>query len=657
MPYDEKDTKQDFNEAYRTAVQYWHPFWVQAKRDLEFSLGEQHTTAAKLYLQQQRREALVFNKTKRVVKMITGYERKHRYSLTVEPVENSDEIVAGQLTGCVMWNMQYLNGYNVMSDCFEQGALKTGINLLAIYLDYSEDPINGDIRFRRIPYNAFLLDPNFTGRDLSDCGWLTTRQYLARDIIKILLPGQANEIEKLNSKGRDLKYPYLPMRKDMYGKDLLSYDGFWVRTATERTMIIDKVTGDTHVWRGDKKRLDLFMRDSNAQAPDRFTTAKTWGWKVELNILVNDIPLYHGPDPFGLDDFPYVPIIGYWDPEYDKAELKLQGVVRSIRDPQTEANRRRLKLLDMIDSQIASGWKAKEGAAVNPEALYRAGQGEVVWVKKDGNLTDIEKIVPPDIPAGMFQLMETLDKDLMEIPGANSELFGMPENDDIQIAGILAKMRMGAGLTTLQDLFDNYQLSNKMVGNKLIKIIQKNWSPAKIMRIINEQPAPEFYRPSFGKYDAVPSEGLLSDTQKQLYFSHLLYLRAQGAPIPWTAIFDAAPIQGKQRLQQYIAAQEEGQKQQQMLEMRDKKLVQGMMQAKIFSDIRGGKAKEAKIGAELSRARAEEARAGYEKVKAVHEITQMQDDRFFKLYNFVDQISNPEAAQRRQVRRQAMVTR
>lgn len=644
----EKDTRQDFNEAYRIAVQYWAPFWSQAKKDLEFYLGDQWSAADKNYLYQQRRQALVFNKMRRVIHMVTGYQRKHRLALTIEPIEGSDELTAHQLGATCMWTMQYLNGYNVMSDCFEQGTLKTGINLFAMYIDYSEDPVNGDIRFRRLPYNSFLLDPSFSERDLSDCGWLTTRQYLSRDIVKILVPGQAREIEKIRSGGRDNKYSYLPMRKDMFGKDLLAYDQFWIRKSEQATMLIDKRTGDTRIWKSDTRRLNLFLKDVYDQAGDIIATAKTWRPVMEFNILVNDQPVYSGPDPFGIDDYPYVPIMGFWDAEYEKAEWKLQGLARCMRDPQTEINRRRVKVLDMIDSQIMTGWKAKEGKVVNPESMYRSGQGEVVWMTDDSAMADAEKIQPSDIPQGMWQLMDVLDKDVLEIPGANSELMGMPENEDIQIAGILSKMRQGAGLTILQDIFDNYRLAKKIVGQKLIKLIQKNYSAAKIKRIINEDPAPEFYRPSFGKYDAVPSEGLLTDTQRELYYSQILQLKKEGAPIPWTAIFDAAPIQGKKRLQEMIAQAEESQQVQVQMDLADKKAVQGMMQAKMFSDVASGEARR-------SKAKADEAKAVLDQVKAAHEIAQMKDDRFFKMFDFVRTVSTPQ--ERREVRNQAMVRR
>ena len=63
---------------------------------------------------------------------------------------------------------------------------------------------------------------------------------------------------------------------------------------------------------------------------------------VELGIIVEGELLYYGEDPFGLNDYPFVPFFGgVFDPSYDLWEWKLQGVVKIIQDPQTELNKRR----------------------------------------------------------------------------------------------------------------------------------------------------------------------------------------------------------------------------------------------------------------------------------------------------------------------------
>ena len=618
----------DWNSSYDAAEAYWSTFLTEAKRDLACFLGDQWNVAEKAYLEKARRSALVFNKVRRVVKLVEGYQRKNRLSLKIDPVEGSDEQTSSQLSGVVQWQMQHMLGYNVMSDAFSGGALKTGINLVNLYMDYSQDPLSGDLKVKRVPYNKFMIDPNFSARDLSDCDFICRREYLNEDAMMSILPPDARkEARGIRPQGiSDVKYTDSPEIYAYQGSlDLYRYDEYWKRTYREVKVLIDMQTGQMKEWvKGDEQ-----LRYLIGMAPDRFKLYTHIKKSVEQAILIEDKLVHVGDEPLGLEDYPFVPVMGFFDPEFDQASRKLQGIVRCIRDPQTEVNRRRSKMLDIIDSQISSGWKAKEDSVVNPTSLYVSGQGTVVWVKKTGQLTDIEKITAPDIPQGMFRMSDSLDKDILEIPGANAELFGMgSEKGDGHVAAITVKMRQGAGLTVLQDIFDNYRLAKKLLGQKLVKAIQVNYHPTKIQRILNEQPSKEFYNQEFGKYDCVPEEGVLSDTQRQMAFAQLLSLKEAGAPIPWAAIIDAAPLENKEDLKKFSeqAEQQQAKSAQKQEQMADLQMM--MLKTKI-----------GEIGAEEEREKASAIEnmsdAKYKQAKTMAEINDMGWSRFLELMNLM----------------------
>ena len=114
-------------------------------------------------------------------------------------------------------------------------------------------------------------------------------------------------------------------------------------------------------------------------------------------------------------EYPFVLSLGFFDPEYgDDSKYKIQSVSRITRDPTTETNKRRSQMLDIIESQINSGWIARVGKVVNKDELYQSGQGPVIWVDEQtavplGQI--VEKIPPAQIPQGMFQLTELFDAD------------------------------------------------------------------------------------------------------------------------------------------------------------------------------------------------------------------------------------------------------
>ena len=93
-------------------------------------------------------------------------------------------------------------------------------------------------------------------------------------------------------------------------------------------------------------------------------------------------------------------------------QWKIQGLQRLIRDSQEEYNMRKSKLLDIMDSQIGSGWKAKSGAVSNPKSLFQTGQGKVIFFNPGYEVSDAERIDPPNIPESLFAMQESFDADI-----------------------------------------------------------------------------------------------------------------------------------------------------------------------------------------------------------------------------------------------------
>jgi hypothetical protein len=87
-------------------------------------------------------------------------------------------------------------------------------------------------------------------------------------------------------------------------------------------------------------------------------------------------------------------------------------------------NRRRVIELDILESQINSGWIYKENALVNPADVFLSGQGRGLALKTDASMADVQQIQAPQIPPSMIQLSELLAKEVSEISGVNEELLG-----------------------------------------------------------------------------------------------------------------------------------------------------------------------------------------------------------------------------------------
>ncbi len=531
-------------------------FWSEADIDSRFKAGDQ-TIFNDIFgnLPAFRKRQFSFNRIRRVVNMISGYQRQHRKSTVVTPLHSTSQATADQFTKLLYHVNTFGNVLETISEAFE-GALTTGMNLLSTWIDYRDDPVNGSIKVDNVSYNGYLIDPYFKKMDLSDCNNIWTRKFLSRNQVQSLLPDRKDEIKNLAGWGnRDGKFQFLPESYNYGMQDLIIYDEFWYQDMRKQKMLVDVESGECTEWRGhDDDLADFLNFYPEIMVIDQDIPT------VKLAIVVQGKVMYHGPNPLGIDRYPFVPVWGYYEPQIPYFPWRVQGVVRGLRDAQYLYNRRRIIELDILESQVTSGFIYKENALVNPKDVFMQGQGKGLALKAEAQITDVQPITAPQIPPSMIQLSEILGQEIQQISGVNEELLGSAEDEK---AGILSMLRQGAGLTTLQTLFDQLDQSQKLLGKIHVEMIQSNWTPGKVRLATEEEPSPEFYNRAFGKYDALVEEAPLTSTQKQLALQSALYMRELGMPIPTEYILKNMNIPEKDELIEQINATEQAQQKQQ----------------------------------------------------------------------------------------------
>ncbi len=552
---------------YAEAITTNLSFWTEADLDTRFFAGDQSVFSDIYYgnMAPQKRRQFQFNRIMRIINMIGGHQRRNRKSTIVVPIENGDDITADQFTKIFMWVEQQENYLETISESFH-GALVTGMNLMQVWMDYRNDPVSGNIRVSNCSYNTFLIDPFFKKSDLSDCNSIWKRSFLTKRECISLMPEFQEEILGLYSNesgtGRDAKFQFTPESYGYSYKNLLTYDEFYYRDFRSQKMLVDTQTGETMEWRvDDEEKLKLYLQT--------YPTVKLIEQDVptvNMAIVIQGKVFYNGANPLGIDQYPFVPVFAYYTPELPYWPQRIQGVVRGLRDAQYLYNRRRVIELDIFESQINSGWIYKENALVNPKDVFLSGQGRGLALKEEAQMTDVQQVQPPRIDPSMIQISELLAKEPEQISGINEELLGSAVDDK---AGVLSMLRQGAGLTTLQRLFDQLDISQRMLGKIMIDLIQTNFTPGKIRKILEAEPSEQFYNKNFGRYDAAVEEGLNTTTQKQMQFAQLLHLKEVGVPIPDENLLEAATIQNKKQLIESIknAQQQQAQQQQQQAQL------------------------------------------------------------------------------------------
>ena len=640
--------QQFFYDAYRT----WGVFYAQAYRDLRAYAGDNWTNLERTKLERQNRMVLELNKIRRVVNLYSGYERENRTQTVTAPVEGSDEITADLFSNVMYYVYDKGNADYIFSEAFEH-ALKTGLAIVGIYMDYSKDKVNGDIKFYWKPFNALMLDPYFTKRDLSDCDQASTRDLLSREQVKAMLPWVEPEvIDNIPTGIRDNKYQYLGIYRQYnstyIAQNLMTYDQYWKRISKPQKYLVDTETGVSEEWFGTRAEEKELKRTLELTPQVQLIT--THKRTVELNIIVGGQLLYSGPDPTGLDNFPFMPVLLYHEPLIDTYELKIQGLVRSIRDAQRQYNRRHSQIIDLMESIINTGWITKNGAVLDPTMLMQAGQGRQIVVNDGYDVNaDVREISPPNIPPGYLQYQDIIDKNIMEIPGASDELLGLSSTGDSQVSGKLAEVRSSNGLKGNRGIFDNLEQTKKYVGNLVLECVQKNYQPGKIQRITNKEPTEEFFSGQFGEYDCVIKQAVKTATQREAYYYQLLQLVALGAPIPWEDILEAAPLQGKTELLEKMTERAEQQQIQQQKMDEAEQIQKALELSQIDQNTALAEERRARVLSDigLARERSSEAEQNHAKAlldnaKTVTEIQDMDRKRLLDVMRLATDISQAQ---------------
>src|SRR5665213_881548 len=418
--------RKKMDSDYLANTSIWNLFWREAAINSRLEAGDTSLMGDYNIGTPFNNQSYFFNRVRPLCNNVSGYQRKNRKSTIVVPLENGDQSTADQWTK-ILLNVYKREGINnTISDAFHQGACISGLNLLHVYIDWREDPISGNIKVDNLAYNSFFIDPYWRKPDLSDSKFVWRRTYLSHSEAAALMPEYWDEIMNLpgnpTGMGRDARFNYTPESYGQTQQNLVAYDEYYYRDYRKQRLLVDKQSGETlDVSFRDNLEIDRFLEEN-----DDVIMMEQMIPTVRLCISIQDKVFYDGPQSIaGLDSFPFIPIIGYYNPMLPYFYTRLQSICTSLRDPQVLLNRRIILSADLLESQLNSGYIFKENAVVDVKHLFQTGQGRIIPIKADAQITDIVPIAPPQIPPSFFQLQETFSKELSLVTGINEELMGM----------------------------------------------------------------------------------------------------------------------------------------------------------------------------------------------------------------------------------------
>lgn len=598
-----KDLKQMMDHFYESNYTTNSTYWLQGAIDKRFKVGDQQLYSQFYGSNSQNVQKFFFNLIRRHINMICGFQRKNRKTTITMPQNDNDDPLADDYNKVMRWCDDRDGFQEYLSQSFE-GACDTGETLLHLYPDYTFDPISGDLFTDAVAYNNYLIDSYTRKQDLSDCNGIWRRRWTSKQMAKVLIPGFAKEIDKMKPGGmKDGRFPLQAELQNVAINNLFTYDEFYYRTTRPGQIILDPKTGEASEWEDDESEDADMMKQVLRQQP-WLKVRKVEIPTVKLVIKLSDKIVYHGKNLLGIDQYPFIPTQCYIEQDIQAYAWRKQGIIRNLRDSQFLYNMRKVIELQLLQSSLNAGWIYPVDVVPDAKCFRQTsgGDGFLIPLKAGHMPNEIMRIEPVSIPQSLIELSNSLAEDITKISGVNEELLGSATDDK---SGILSMLRQGAGLTTLQTIFDKLDYTQRLYGKIRLSAIRKNFSKGKIRNILGHDADPRFWTSHSQKYAIAVEEGNYSTTQRQMELQQLLHFKELGMQIADKSIIRAAFITNKR---QVIADMEEQQKQQS-----DQQQQQAQQQAQIDQ----AKMAESMAKVQLNQAKVIETHANVHKIQAM----------------------------------------
>jgi len=513
---------------------------------------------------------------------VTGSEKKARAEYKALPRTEEDLQGSEVLEKCMKFEMDLNHGNAIYSKCFEEAA-KAGISWASWEKDW--DPLRGDLILTHIHRRQMLYDPHAQHPLLDDARYLLRQKFVPVEVAKALWPKFADWFETKTTtptkdafeddtaRGGEL-YEHTGGTGDIHGSvrqweadkdEWLDEDGNRVlmvecQYKVPRTaLIVHHQDGTKEVYdENDRSQLMALMGGLATIKPG--VIQEVW----EL-LMCGDLIIYNRKQEANHNHYKWVPLIAFRDDKNGHP----YGLIRQMRDPQEDLNKRLSKALHAMNTTRVI---YEEGAihddtdieieAARPDSIIKLNPDSMNRVKIDRDTGMAKEQIE----------VARLDRlAIQEISGINMETMGLETN---ATSGRAIYLRQAQGNTIIANLFDAFRLFKLRLGYILASLIQQYYGPGKVIRITDELGAPEFMPvnqtlvdPETGKtyirnditrikYDIVIGEKPFSDTVRQAMMQQVMEMVSKLPPdigvFLLDLVFENSDVPGREKFVQRI---------------------------------------------------------------------------------------------------------
>ena len=585
------DLRKEITGKFKLADAHNKDWAKEAKLDYEFGLGQQWTTEELQILKDQGRPALSYNRIRPLINIISGYQRENSSRIKVSPEGGEDRIFSEFCDKILHFvdkisHLAFKLGYQFDDGCY------AGKSFLEAILDYENDPVRGELKFNLTTPYQILVDPECREYDLNEgANYLFKVGKFTKSKLQELFPEKKNIIEGFKTdtdewlenasgvlqEGGNDDYGNRPDKttvvKESDFKDTpdlpedqrFTLKEYWRYKRVEKYFVVEKETGEPRKF-DDAKEADAFaLEQGEGIKVLKRKVREMWVADMACGHILQDMispfePYYNG--------FPFFRFMVDWAPNAEVEKLRVQGLVRPLKDCQKEKNKAKSQYLHILNTQANSGWIGDDDA-LTPTGwtdLKEMGSKPGLTVKKKKG-SELREIMPKGPNQGHLIREERADEEFKQILGINPDLMGVQEGT---ASGKAISLRIKQAVMALTRLFSNYKYTKEIIGNFVLDMIPMLFDEKKALKVIG----PEFLKINKisegtcaayltlikdNKYEVIVAEADENLTLRYETFLQLSELLKAGAPVPLDLIIQYMDIPNSEEVIQKIKQEQDRQ--------------------------------------------------------------------------------------------------
>ncbi len=505
------DKDKQVQKYFRMVKNWWYYEWqrqneerVERMKDHDFYDGEQWDPDDKEEVEDRGQDASVFNLVKPTVDWILGTEKRTRVDYAILPRRKEGSAGAERKTKLLKYVQDVNKTGFERSRAFSDASI-SGLGWLdhGIRSDESEEPLFVSYE----DWRNVWRDSHGKKLDLSDSRYLFRSKIVDYDVSVAMFPERwdvlklsmntTNSLYLIDEQGID---PEVDSLDGIYG--FTPYNYFNQRDRVRLVSCEYKIPTKIKVLRGDDLgTLNGTMYDEKNEGmrylvdggyASLYDAVRMVFWKM---IFCGNYVLQNSPRQYNHQRFSLVPIWGY----IKKRDNKPYGVVRNLRSPQDDLNKRRSKALFILCTKQAI---VEEGAVDDLDEFIEEKDrpdGVMVVNKKEG----VELHNDTALADEHIKVMEQDRGYIEQVGGVTDESRGMQTN---AVSGEAIKARQSGSHVTNAELFDNYRLAFQLSGEIQNSLIEQYMTDEKTFRVTGESTKPEFETINSGPENDITQE-------------------------------------------------------------------------------------------------------------------------------------------------------